>query len=112
MGYVGNVALTSFPEPSPELVRHLEEALGLGELLRTPTNNSYHVIGRTLPTLERIRRSTPLACVPVDPQSVAYGLAAGDPTKVPTLTYGPPTSKQRLPLLVNMLIGGLVTIWA
>jgi hypothetical protein len=28
IGYVGNVALTSFPEPPPDVVRRLEEALG------------------------------------------------------------------------------------
>ena len=35
IGYIGNVALTSFPGPSPEIVQHLEQALR--ELLRTAT---------------------------------------------------------------------------
>jgi hypothetical protein len=34
IGYIGNVALASYPEPPPEIVRHFEQALN--ELMLTP----------------------------------------------------------------------------
>jgi Gluconate 2-dehydrogenase subunit 3 len=41
IGYVGNVALASFPEPTPEIVKHLEKALKDLPPLRSSVTTSF-----------------------------------------------------------------------